>query len=82
MTGPIPTKPNDVLILHTLKAATRHAVGPVTQQAEQDLQHAPHVDYVSDRSAAEARARELAARSGGRIFVVNTDTEEWEQLHG
>jgi hypothetical protein len=77
MTGHIPTRVGDVLILRTSRSFTTHAVGQVSQDGQQDF-HKANVKHVSNRAAAVAEAQALVA-PGRRIFYLNLDTGEWSE---
>ena len=49
-----------------------HAVGPVTQDGQQDFQAQANVKYLGDHAAAVAAAKSIA-KIGRRIFLRNID---------
>ena len=75
MTGEIPTKVGDALILIRDGGGVR-VVCPVTEDGDQGRfsDHEP----ASSGSAAEQEAARLVA-PGGRVFVVNEDIGVWEE---
>jgi hypothetical protein len=76
----IPTQPGDVLILVTEDSSfSTNAVGPVSEPGQQDFQHRMNVKYLTDRLAAVVVAQTLVA-PGGRIFLLNVDTNDWSEL--
>jgi hypothetical protein len=78
MTGPVPTKFGDVLILHSTKTVM-HAVGLVLENGQQDLSHGD-VEYIAGRSAADLKAKTLGAHPGARVFLVNTENGHWTEV--
>jgi hypothetical protein len=79
MTKRIPTRLGDVLILHTSKGFTVHAVGQVTSDGQQDFHHQTKAKYIDDRREAETFAKALT-EPGGRVFFRNIDTDEWSEI--
>jgi len=76
----IPTQPGDVLILVTEDSFfSTNAVGPVSEAGQQDFQHQMNVKYLNDRLAAVVVAQTLVRR-GGRIFLLNLDTNDWSEI--
>ena len=75
----VPTKVGDVLILRTERSFKVYAVGRVAKDDQQDLQGQEHVDYITSRTAAVAKARSLVA-PGRRIFLQNIDTGNWSEI--
>ena len=78
MTGDIPTRFGDVLILTTAAAGSICLVCPVTADGQQGGTLDRH--DVSSLSRAEAIARGLVVRPEGRIYLKNQDSGEWEQI--
>jgi hypothetical protein len=79
MAAEIPTKRGDVLILHTKRGFTTHALRVVTRDGQQDFQGQDDVTYVRERTEALDRARALV-RQSGRIFCWDIDTESWMEI--
>ena len=79
MTGEIPTHFGDVLILTTTKVGSIHIIGAISADGQQDFRSQASVTNVSGRAAAVAKAKSLIA-PGGRIFILNNDTKEWETV--
>ena len=76
----IPTQPGDVLILVTEDSSfSTNAVGPVSEDGQQDFRHQINVKYLTDRLAAVVVAQTLV-RLGGRIFLLNLDTNDWSEI--
>jgi hypothetical protein len=75
----IPTHLGDVLILGTTQSYAVHAVGRVSKDGEQDFSSDANVHYEIDYAAAVARAKALVL-PGGRIFVRNIDTGDWNEI--
>ncbi len=78
MTGDIPTRFGDVLILTTVKAGSICLVCPVTADGQQGGTLDRH--DVASLSRAEAIARGLVVRPEGRIFLKDQDSGKWEQI--
>ncbi len=78
MTGEIPTRFGDVLILTTAAAGSICLVCPETADGQQGGTLDRH--DVSSLSRAEAIARGLVVRPEGRIFLKDQDSGKWEQI--
>ena len=78
MTGDIPTRFGDVLILTTAAAGSICLVCPVTADGQQGGPADRH--DVSSRPRAEAIASGLVVRPAGRIYLKDQDSGEWEQI--
>ena len=77
MTGEIPTRVGDVLILTAAGGGTIHLVCPVSADGDQSGTTSRH--DVSGRPEAEATARRLVV-PGGRIFLKDQESGEWEHI--
>ncbi len=77
MTGKIPTRFGDVLILMTERAGSAHVVCPVSTDGQQGGTADRYA--VSGRPAAVAKARSLVVPEG-RIFLKDQDSGEWGEI--
>ena len=76
MTGEIPTKNGDVLIL-TKTAGSTHLICPVSNDGQQAGTAGYH--WATSKSEAVEKARSMVVAEG-RIFLKNQDSGEWEQI--
>jgi len=79
MTKRVPSQPGDVLILLTEHSFTIYAVGRVSKEGQEDFHSEENVKYETDRDAAVAAAKALAA-PGRRTFLRNLDTGHWSEI--
>ncbi len=79
MAKQIPTHFGDVLILQTTQSYAVHAVGRVSRDGQQDFSSETNVKYQIDYVTAVAQARALVS-PGGRIFLRNIDTGDWNEI--
>jgi hypothetical protein len=79
VTGPVPTKFGDVLILYSPKTGMTHAVGLVVEDGQQDLSHG-NLEYIAGRAAADLKAKSLGGHRGARVFLVNTENSHWTEV--
>jgi hypothetical protein len=79
MTKRVPSQPGDVLILLTEHSFTIYAVGRVSKEGQEDFHSEENVKYETDRDAAVAAAKALAA-PGRRILLRNLDTGHWSEI--
>lgn len=77
----IPTRVGDVLILHTDHSFAIYALGLVSEDGQQAFDTGVGVEYVSDHTAAVAKAKALVL-PGRRIFLRNLDTGDWSEISG
>ncbi|HVC21769.1 MAG TPA: hypothetical protein VNE16_16980 [Vicinamibacterales bacterium] len=77
----IPTQVGDVLILQTDHPSAIYGVGEVSKDGQQDFHGGVNVEYVSDHTAAVAKAKALVL-PGRRIFLLNLDTAKWSEIAG
>ncbi len=77
VTGPMPTRFGDVIILVSSKAGSTHLVCPVATDAQQGGTADRHT--VLGLAAAEDKARSLVVPAG-RIFLRDQDSGEWKEL--
>jgi hypothetical protein len=78
MTGKVPTRIGDVLILSSAGGGGTYALGQISGNGQQDLRH-PGLKYVTGRQVAETEAR-LLVRPGGQIFLRDIHTGEWDEI--
>jgi hypothetical protein len=76
-----PTEIGDVLILRTSTSYTVYAVGLVATAGQHDFSHAEPVRHVSTHAEAVTTAKALVG-PGGRIYLLDIDTEKWSQVPG
>jgi hypothetical protein len=76
----LPTKLGDVLILTTDQEYRTFAVGRVTALGQQDFHLPSDVKHFGDRDAALASAKGLLL-PGGRVFLIDIDTDTWSEIH-
>src|SRR2546430_6997133 len=76
MKGHMPTRLGDVLILYNNSVPT-HVVEAISEDGQQGL-NANH-QLERGRAPAIAAAKGLVM-AGCRIYIKNTDTEEWDQF--
>ena len=75
----IPTALGDILILHSGSIST-YAIGVVSHDGQQDFHGETNVKYLSNRAAALAEAKALAA-PGQRIFFLDVDAaHKWREV--
>lgn len=77
----LPTRIGDALILRTTQSYTVHAIGRVSHPGQQDFSLEADVRHESDDMNAVARATALLA-SGGRIYLVDIDSDAWSTVLG
>jgi len=75
----LPTQPGDVLILRTKKSFRVYAVGSVSHAGQEDFHNRQQVHYFAGRDAAVDAAAALIGR-GGKIYLVDLDTAQWEEI--
>ena len=76
MTGEIPTKFGDVLIL-TRPSSSLHFVCPVAADGQQGITADHHT--ITARDEAVATAQSLVVPEG-RVFLRDLDSGEWDQI--
>jgi hypothetical protein len=74
-----PTEIGDVLILRTSRSYTVYAVGSVITAGQHDFGHSEEVRHVNTHAAAVNVAKAVVA-PGGRIYLLDIDTQEWLQI--
>ena len=74
-----PTEIGDVLILRTRLSYTVYAVGSVVTAGRHDFSHSEQVRHVTTHADAVNAAKAIVA-PGGRVYLLDIDTEEWSQI--
>ena len=74
-----PTDIGDVLILRTRLSYTVYAVGSVVTAGQHDFCHSEQVRHVTTHADAVNAAKAIVA-PGGRIYLLDIDTQEWSQI--
>ena len=79
MTGAIPTRIGDVLIICTAKSFHVYAVGRVSVDGQQSFHGEHDVQYIVDRGEAVVAAKSLMV-TGRRTFLLDLDAGEWREI--
>ena len=79
MTGDLPTRKGDVLILCTANSLSVYVVGRVSMDGQQSFRHEHEVQYLPDRGSAVDAAKALQM-TGRRTFLLNMDTRGWREI--
>ena len=79
MTGDLPTRRGDVLIICTAQSFHVYAVGRVSADGQQSFHQKHDVQYIVDRGEAVAAAKALGT-TGHRTFLLDLDKGEWREI--
>ncbi len=79
MTGDLPTRIGDVLIICTAKSFHVYAVGRVSVDGQESFHGEHDVQYIVDRGAAVAVAKAIQS-TGHRTFLLDLDKGEWREI--
>ena len=81
MTGPIPTRLGDVLIVGTGNTRGLQMVGLIMRDEQQGLLGQAIVQCVTDHGAAVDAALDMVI-PGQKIYFMNLDRGEWCEVYG
>jgi hypothetical protein len=80
MTGLMPTRHGDIVISHRESSASVYLIWPVAEKAQQKASPRLYTSTMMGRARAMKFAISLARTSKGRIFFVDTDSDDWTKL--
>jgi hypothetical protein len=76
----MPTRDGDIVISHRESSASVYVIWPVGATAQQKASPMLYTSTASRRAVAMKLAVSLARTSHGRVFFVDTDSDEWTKL--
>jgi hypothetical protein len=79
LTGRVPTRIGDVLILTSPGGGGLYALGGISVDGQQDLHYLGGLQYVKGRQVAESEARLLVIPNGD-IYLRDIHTGEWDEI--
>ena len=80
MTGLMPTRDGDIVISHRESSASVYLIWPVAEKAQQKASPLLYTSTAMGRARAIKFATALARTRRGRIFFVDTDSDDWTKL--